>query len=122
MNQNQKKYALGRIAGLCCIKQRDLETKYKIERVHLEDKERLELIYKGKVSLLPKDRINCYSTDLVDAFDFSKFERAESHKDGYEEKLSQIKRMAQSAEDQIMLGDCEEALKLINKLENYSIN
>lgn len=120
MNRDQKKYAFERINLVAKEKGNIAKEKYRIEEKKLPDRERIDLIFKGKVSLLPRSEINDY-TDLADSYDFSKYEVKGGFGPGYEKIVSLINETAQKAKDQIMLGDCEEALKLIKELENIKI-
>jgi hypothetical protein len=120
MNQHQKQYALNRISDEQGKKLFQAGQKYKIDKVVIPDSQRIDMIFQGKVKLLPRNRIENH-TDLCDSYDFSKYENEASHKDGYTEVCFVIKRTAQEAKDQIMLGDADEALKLIQKLENIKV-
>lgn len=120
MNTNQKKYALNRIDGLFTIKLRETEDKFRIKEELICDSKRIDLIFAGKVKLLPRDKINDY-TDLADAYDFSSIEVKGGFKKEFNNVMSKLKKISQDAKDQIMLGDCEEALKLIQKLEIFEI-
>ncbi len=120
MNRDQKKYAFERINIAAKEKLNLSKDKYRIEEKRLQDRERIDLIFKGKVSLLPRGEIHDY-TDLADSYDFSKYEIKGGFAPGYEKIVSLINETAQKAKDQIMLGDCEEALKLIKELENIKI-
>lgn len=125
MNQHQKNYALNRIEGLRNIKLQQAENKFTIKEVKLLDREKYELIKNGKVKLFPFEIIhnnNYRNPDLYPSYDFSKLEKPSSLNDYEFNKIStKVNEISQKAKDQIMLGDCEESLKLINELENIKI-
>lgn len=121
MNTHQKKYALERISNLSKEKINSANEKYKIKEVRLGDSRRVDLIYEKKVKLLPREKICDTYTDLADAYDFSKYEVEGGYKPERDEIVKIILDKAQKAKDQIMLGDCEEALRLITELEALKI-
>ena len=124
MNQHQKKYALHRIEGLQSIKLREAEEKFTSKEVKISDEEKYKLIAGGKVKVKPwaevKQRYN--DPDLFPSFDFSKYEEKsllDEHK--FNPIKNAILKTAQEAKDQIMLGDCAEALRLITELEKIKV-
>ena len=120
MNHQQKIYVLDRTKEVQDIKLKESKEKYEIKEIRLPEEKRFELIYKNKVSLLKREKVSRY-TDLIDAYDFSSYEIPHGFKKEYEPLIKKIKQIAQNARDQIMLGDCQEALKLIKELESLSI-
>lgn len=125
MNQNQKKYALNRIEGLERIKVREAEEKYTSKEIKLSNEEAYKLIATGKVKLYPFDKVhrrNYGQPDLYPSFDFRNYEQeAKLDTTKFNPIMENICKIAQQAKDQIMLGDCAEAMKLINKLEEIKI-
>lgn len=124
MNSHQKKYALNRIEALSGIKLREAENKFTSKAVTITDEEKYKLIASGKVKIKPFLIIHrgYGSPDLYPSYDFSGLE-SESKLDSakFEPFRIKVNKIAQDAKDQIMLGDCEEALKLIAKLEAITI-
>lgn len=120
MNNTQKKYAIERITAVEKIKYREADEFYRTEGTRISDDKKMELIFSGKVKLRPHKDIGPY-TDLRLAFDFSEHEIESGHRKGYEELMKKIHIMSRDARDQIMLGDCEEAMKLIQSLEDLKI-
>lgn len=120
MNHHQKQYALKRIQDVQKLKLDEARVKLEVKEKRLPDNERIDLIYKNKVNLLPRKNIYDY-TDLADAYDFSEYEIKRSFKKEYEPLVKKINKFAQDAKDQIMLGDCDEALKIIQQLESINI-
>lgn len=124
MNQHQKNYALNRIEGLKQIKLNKAEEKFTKPEVKLSDLQKYELIKSGKVKILSFQLIDRKSYPyLYDSYDFSKFEFKSMliNEFAFNVIKTNIMAISQKAKDQIMLGDCEEALKLINELENIKI-
>jgi len=120
MNLEQKRYALNRIEQIKNQKIQSARDKFRIKAVRMSSSERIDLIYAGKVKLLPKNQIHHY-TDLCDGFDFSKFETQEGFRTGFEELQNTINKLANGSRDQVMLGECEEALNLIKQLEDLKV-
>lgn len=124
MNQHQKKYALHKIEGLKSIKLREAEENFTSKEVKISDEEKYKLIASGKVKIKPWGEVKQrYSDpDLFPSFDFSKYEEKSILN---ESKFNPIRNLifktAQEAQDQIMLGDCKEALRLINELEKIKV-
>ena len=124
MNQHQKKYALHRIEGLRSIKLREAEEKCTSKEVKISDEEKYKLIASGKVKVKSWAEVKQrYSEpDLLPSFDFSKYEEKPLLN---ELKFNPIKdlilKTSQEAQDQIMLGDCAEALRLITELEKIKV-
>jgi len=124
MNQHQKNYALNRIEGLKNIKLQQAEVKFTTPEVKLDCKQKYELIKNGKVKLYSYEIVNRQysSPDLYPSYDFSKLESpSRLNQAAYNEVSTKVNTISQKAKDQIMLGDCEEALRLITELENIKI-
>ena len=124
MNHNQKKYALERIDALKSIKLRDAEVKYTSKEVKLSNEQAYNLIASGKVKLKKFDIVHkgYGSPYLYPSFDFSEHECCSKlDKTNYDPIFKSVCKISQDAKDQIMLGDCEEALKLIKKLEDIKV-
>lgn len=125
MNPQQRKYALNRIEVLERIKIREAENKFTTPEVKVTNEEKYKLIAAGKVKIFPYEKIirNHYSCpDLYPSFDFSAYEKAAVlDKKKFEAIRNEVSDLAQRAKDQIMLGDCNEAIKIIEKLEAIKI-
>jgi len=125
MNQHQKKYALERIEGLMSIKLRKAKEKFTSKEVKLTDEQAYKLIATGKVKIHSFDKIHnnrYHSPNLYSSFDFSSYEKqAILDNSKYDPIDKKIRQTAQKAKDQIMLGDCAEALKFIQELEDITV-
>lgn len=125
MNHQQKKYAINRIEALKTIKLRQAEEKFTTKEVALSPEEKYKLIASGKVKI--KSWVEVYrnhynSPDLFPSYDFSAFEKPRKLDEvKYNAVKENVCSISQKATDQIMLGDCQEALKLINELENIKV-
>jgi hypothetical protein len=125
MNQHQINYTMKRIDELRYSKIKQAELKFIVAAKILSNNEKYELIDSKKVKLKSKvdfGKQNKFTNDYLSYFyDFSKFENDQYlSKDG-ETLIEQIKKLAQESKDQVMLGDCDEALKLIKELEAVKI-
>jgi hypothetical protein len=113
MNQEQRKYAMGRIALSAQIKKKEVEERFTKKRI--SDDEMVRLVRDGKVKLLNEVKAHTY---LRYAFDFSKYETT----GGLDEAkanpiLLVISKASQSAQDNIMLADDAAALKAIKDFD-----
>lgn len=117
MNQSQVRYFMERVNNLYREKDKKLKEKFTIPGKELSKRERANLIKSGKVKLKSDVKeIKGYDT-VEELFDFSKYEWDEKLNSKYHEELSRYMDRVNQAKDSIMLGDEEEALKLIKLLE-----
>lgn len=123
MNQQQKNYAMNRVDSILEKKTSKISReKFKTKAKELNNLQMIELIRSGKVKLKSKDKIikmRSWDTDSIKhVFDFSKYITKEifDH-EGYNKKINPYVKEAQKIKDQLMLGDAEEAIRLINKFE-----
>lgn len=125
MNTHQKKYALDRIEGLKTIKLRQAEEKFTSKKIEITSEEKYKLIATGKVKMFSFDKVHrgqYGSPDLYPSFDFSDYEKpSKLDHSKYDPIRNNVCDLAQKAKDQIMLGDCEEALKIIAEIEKIKI-
>lgn len=120
MNHTQKKYAMERVDGIASAKIEAIEeamptTPHKILTYRKAEK----LIKEGKVKMIasPSKEIHCYR-NFVDTFDFSKhhdYNRRTPNYDpkAFKKKADVVRKERTRIKDKIMLGDAEEALKMI---------
>lgn len=120
MTHNQKVYALKRIDELKKEKESEARKKFTVESRYISLEEKYKLVKSGKVKLLPLSQFKNY-TDFVDAYDFSAYENEGYLKEEYKTVMEKVTSMSTKAKDQIMLGDCGEALKLIQELSDLKI-
>jgi hypothetical protein len=118
MNQKQKEYAIERVTNIFSSKQQSIEAKYTVESKPISGNEMIDLVLKGKCPKRKNPDRPRYNNSvyLRDVFDFSKFEvvgGTDYKKAGKE--IAPIRAEFQRIKDQIMLGDAEEAVKLIEK-------
>lgn len=120
----EKKYAIERVTQICHQKTIVAKGKYVTPKKKLIAEEKYQLISKGKVKLFPETHSNMSRleyVDLVDAFDFSAYESDEIESDKYQPVVEKINALKQSACDQIMLGDSQEAMRIIQELSDMKI-
>lgn len=119
MNQQQRKYAMQRMAELLRKKNKALKEEYKVPGKQLTWQEKIALVKRGKVSIRPKyaDSTDSYAR-LNDLFDFSEHEKRESQRSGYTAALDKLEKKGKRICDELMLGDAEEAKRLIQEFED----
>lgn len=119
MNLKQKSYALKRIDDIQRRKLNEIKrSDYETKSVKLSPEERFKLFKKGKFEIKKsienpfigynycKD-IFTFKGEVEQSFDQDKFEKAQQ----------KVRTQADKIRDQIMLGDAEKALELIQKFE-----
>lgn len=123
MNLSQKKYAMDRVNQIEYAKIREIEKKFTVPEVKLTNIDRIRLVRSGKAKLISNTKILEFSNHTRDyisyMFDFSNHESVSKTNSASVKKASApIKKKSQEIKDQIMLGDAEEALKMITELES----
>jgi len=125
MNQVQRVYIRKRVEGILASKLADARVKFTIKADMLPHQERIQLIRAGKVKvksekdlMTPGNYGNLYVNTI---FDFSKYET----KGGLDQKAYQacskkLTAKAHDINDSVMLGDAEEALKMIKDFERFN--
>jgi hypothetical protein len=117
MNQTQRNYAVERINELANSKIKEVEKRFTTPEKRLKTSQKFDLIYSGKVNLLPRSKIDSY-VNLRDAFDFSKFENKEVKDPKADDVICKINLARRDAKDAIILSDDAEALRAIKNFES----
>lgn len=123
MNQTQKRYAIERVNDILKQKKNALRDKHTKERIELTSKEMISKIRYKHVALLPYSEIDFskYRYNLREIFDFTSFEKVGGlNTESYDKERNPIEKKAQEIKDKIMLGNAEEALKMIQEFEKIS--
>ena len=116
LNKSQIEYARARVNQISNKKKEDLK-KFLTTGQALTDERRAILLKQGKVKLKKGiTKVRGYS-DVRDVFDFTPFEQKTDAKK-YSAGVKKIENNALSLIDKLMLGDTEQALKLISGLED----
>lgn len=114
LNKTQVEYAAKRISTAAYKKKEVLKKKLTTGE-HLTAERRATLLRLGKVKLSKGvTRITGY-TDVVDVFDFSKFEQVLNSKK-YDKECLKIDKESSDLMDELMLGDTQRALDIISNL------
>lgn len=124
MNQTQKNYIRKRVEGMLQTKISDARVKLTVKAERLTNRQRVRMIQDGEVKMKPKrelDNINgIYGANLDTVFDFSKYEtKGGLDNTAYQAGIKKLRAKANSINDKVMLGDSEEALKLIEEFESF---
>ena len=112
MTKAQQAYALSRLKEIFTRRCKEIKEEFTTPAKDITLREKLCLISKGEVSLLPSDKLSTF-TKLVDSFDFSEYTYPELTSPEGLKKLQQLKVSYEEVSDQIMLGDAGEALGLL---------
>ena len=122
MNQTQRKYALERITSLEAKKLQEVMEKHRTPAVTLTSKQRYIAFRKGEYKINPdaEHKISGYTdvTDLI-IFDAERPERIDT--DSVEKQKAILREKSSRIRDQIMLGDAEEAMRLINQFIEFKV-
>ena len=116
MNQTKTKYALERVNQIFNAKLDRIRTDCTKGEDGPSVEMRATLIKQGKVKIKPSvTKINKY-TDVCEVFDFSKFEtKTVFDEKKYNEKVNKLTIEMETIKDEIVLGDEEKALRLLEK-------
>ena len=125
MNQMQRNYIRKRVDVILADKMAVTRQKFTTPSKMISNERRISLIRSGKVKLKSDNEIRnngYYGTQLTQIFDFSKYET----KGGVDQKALQaynkkLRTKANSINDRVMLGDAEEALKMIQEFEDFDV-
>ena len=127
MNQTEKRYACKRVEELTATMLFNAGVKFRQENYvpekTLTTDEKLEMIRKGEVSLIPRKQIKTLhehqKSYIERVYDFSKHEHKSFYKnqDDFLAKEKAAKAASQALIDEIMLGDAAKALNSIHSFE-----
>lgn len=115
MNQKEKQYAMDRIDQIAAQKVKAIEAKYTKEGVSLTSVERLTAIKNGEFKVRPDiNGVSAY-TEAEDVFIFTAEKAPQRDDVKINAENAKVKAEATRIKDQLMLGDSEQALQLIEK-------
>lgn len=115
MNKQEKQYATGRIDSIAAEKCHAIKEKYTTDGVSLTGVQRLSAFGAGKYKIRSDVReINTY-TDLCKVVEFTDESEDKMDSSRIEAEQAKVRVEATRIKDQLMLGDANEALKLIEK-------
>lgn len=118
IKDSEKKYVFERISQIAQEKRVAINEKYKC---CLTDKEMLDLIYAKKVKLRPRCELHLWH-GLAQAYDFEPCRKKRAPiLAAYKAANARMNAKEMEAKDQVMLGSCEEALKLLRELEAFTV-
>ena len=119
MDKVQRKYAVDRVNSIERNRLDVLRTKYTTPEKKLSGNEKVALIQSRKAKIVERDRTHNHCNYIEDVFDFAPFQNKESVDTiKYNKDAEPIRKKAQQIRDKIMLGDAEEALKLLTEFES----
>ena len=129
MNQTQKKYAIERVEFILRCKVATIKEAMPKKAVpkRLTYRQAVKHIMGGKVKLdkgiIPSEEMYHYK-NIGDMFDFSAYRTTNSYDEHYDvdafnRKTTPLWKECQRIKDQVMLGDSDEALKLIEEFAKF---
>lgn len=114
MNVQQQKYALERVSSINKRLMSELRNKHTTPAIKVSGKEQLKLIKQGKVKFNKSITEVGYYTKVEQLYDFSKFKSPEKlDEKKYKPESDKLRVKYDQVRDEIVLGDEEQALKLI---------
>lgn len=116
MNHAQRKYALGRIDLIENDLISKVRAKHTVEGKSPSLEERWKLVHEGKVTLKNPNEVH-----VRYAFDFSEFEYPPRLTEVGHELISKVKKETEKTRDLVMLGDAQEALQMLETLQNIEV-
>ena len=113
MNQQQRKYALDRVNSIVCAQVDLVKDKHTKKAVRLHSGARFQEFKAGRWVI--KKGVSSISgyTDITDILDFTEECDEVKNDDAIDKDVLKIRKAASKVSDQIMLGDTEVALKLL---------
>lgn len=112
MNATEKKYVMDRISCLHSTKHKAILEACK-DKPRLTTAQEIELIRNGKVKLVLPQEIR-WNTNLTDCYNFNEFQPDNTNIEKEREKrLAALHKETQRLKDTLMLGDCTEALAML---------
>ena len=125
MNQAQRMYIKKRVEGILTEKMAEARVKFTTPANMLTNQERIDLIRTGKAKMKPNHelmRLGNYGLNLTSVFDFSKYEtKGSTDQKALQAHKKKLTTKAHEINDSVMLGDAEEALKMIRDFENFNV-
>lgn len=124
MNQLQRTYIKRRVEGILAEKIAESREKFTIKSKMLSNQERIRLVRTNKVRMkTEKELLSCgnYGSLYINSiFDFSKFEvKGGLNQVEHSKHTKKLKAKANEICDTVMIGDAEEALKMIKDFESF---
>jgi len=113
MNQQQRKYALDRVNSIVCAQVDLVKDKHTKKAVRLGTNERFNAFKAGRWVIKKDIKALSQYTDIVDVLDFTEECDEVKNDDAIDKDTLSIRKAASKVSDQIMLGDTEVALKLL---------
>lgn len=119
MNQTQRNYLSNRINNIMWEKREEVRQLCIIDKA-LTEEEKLDLIYSGAVSLVPRDQLPEYRSGVEDFFDFSNYVLESTYdKKKMEELQEKLEAEGRRVQDAVMLHDAEGVLEIVAAFENF---
>lgn len=112
MNKQEKDYAISRVNEILKEKITAVEEKYTTKCVHLDDEQRLEALRQGRFEIRAYDKDSYHGWPKFVTFHGER--PAVVDKESISKEVSELKKKATKIKDELILGDCEEAIKLLN--------
>jgi len=123
MNQVQRTYIRNRVDGIAVEKLTEYRLKNTIKAQTLTNPARIRLIRAKKVKMKSDKELRSiggYNLNLGTVFDFSEYEvKGGIDQVKYAAYSRKVAAEANKLKDSVMLGDAEEALKMIEDFENF---
>lgn len=116
MNQQQLKYAKERAHRIYTQKQQELTAKFSTPAIKLSREERIKALKDGKFKVLENGSAQYYLTDYI-SFDEERIRKFDG--DGFTKALAPVTAAYDKLLDELILGDNEEALKLLRAFEAF---
>lgn len=115
MNKQQKDYAIGRINSITAEKIAAIKAKYTKPGIKLSPEERLVALKQGKFKVRTSVSAIYSSTDVEDAVLFTGERETQRDDVKIDAESAKVHAEATRIKDQLMLGDSEQALAMIEK-------
>lgn len=118
MNQQQRKYAKERVSGLTQQKINEIKQRFVTKGSSLTDTDRLKEFKKGNFKVSADVKYIDHYTRVTNLITFTNDVPDEFDKEGYDKAVETIRTRSNVVLDEIMLGDAEEAYRLIQSFKD----
>ena len=115
MNQQQRKYSVSRVEEIFLLKSEELREKHTKEGKTLSGEEKVKALKSGKFKIKPDIKnLDSYSY-ITRVFDFTGEKKSVFNQALFDKEVKTLRKEKSKILDEIMLGDEENALRLIKE-------
>ena len=119
MTIQQREYAIERVDSILKAKRDEIEERHTQEAIRLSKQQKRRAWEQGAYEL-GEPKVDHRRERVTRTIDYHDQQHKKTDRDAVEEDMAPIERMAQRAKDEIMLGDDERGMKMIDAFETFA--